>query len=110
MRKVITVLIVIFMILSVAIAETETVWILCDPESYVCIRSRPRKSSQAIGGTVCGWMLETDGKEKNGFVHVVDLAAEEDNGWISNMYVVYEEPKQMRQQSLLRKLNPVLDG
>ena len=36
---------------------------------------------------------DADGKTKNGFLHVTDLAAEESEGWISCGYVVYDEPE-----------------
>jgi len=101
MRRFLIVLSALLILLpSVSMAE-ETVWILCDPDSYVCIRNAPKKSSMAFGGTTCGRTLTTDGAEKNGFVHVVDLAAEEETGWVSAMYIVREEPKQMRQPAIV---------
>lgn len=87
--------------LDIAYAEEETVWILCNPESYVCIRSAPKKSAEAFGGTTCGRALKTDGKQKNGFVHVVDLASEEESGWVSAMYVVHEAPEQAERKALV---------
>lgn len=77
-------------------AATE-VWVLCDPESFVCVRDCPRKTSYAFGGATCGTMLKTDGKQAKGYVHVVDVAAESDTGWISANYIVYDEPVRIDQ-------------
>jgi len=95
------IIIAVALLLDSATAEEETVWVLCDPESYVCIRNFPKKSANAFGGTTCGRTLKSDGKEKNGFIHVVDLAAEEDNGWISAMYIVHEAPVIVRQPAIV---------
>ena len=35
----------------------------------------------------------TDNVEKGGWLHVVDLPAECDTGWISSRYIVYDEPQ-----------------
>ena len=89
--------------LDIAYAEEAygRIWILCDPESYVCIRSGPGKSADTFGGTTCGRSLETDGKRKNGFIHVINLASEMDSGWVSTMHVVSEEPEAMKQTAIV---------
>ena len=75
--------------------ETQNVWVLCDPDSFVCVREAPRKSAYAVGGSTCGTMLQADGKRKNGYIHVVNLAAEDNSGWICEQYIVYDEPRPM---------------
>ena len=81
---------------EVGLAEgTESVWVLCDPDSYVCIREAPRKSSFAVGGATCGSRLETDGKTKAGYLHLVNVPAEDCEGWISAQFIVYDEPYPM---------------
>lgn len=74
-------------------AETTECWVLCSPESYVCIHGKPSRNDDAFGGASCGTRLETDGKQRNGFLHVVNVPAEETTGWISAGYIVYSEPK-----------------
>ena len=73
--------------------ETETVWVLCKPNSGgVNFRIKPKKSSQEVGGAFCGDELTTDDKEKNGYLHIVNLAAEDPEAWISLRYIVYSPP------------------
>ena len=77
----------------------EDVWVLCDPDSFVCVREAPRKTAFAVGGITCGTLLETDGKEKGNFIHVINIHAEDDTGWISKQYIVYSEPKPLYQSA-----------
>ena len=88
---------VLMMLGDIGLAEGETgnVWVLCDPDSFVCIREEPRKSSFAVGGATCGTRLETDGKTKGNYIHVVNVPAEADRGWVSTQFVVYDEPYPM---------------
>ena len=71
-------------------AYGEDFYILC--RTKVNIRSKPRKDSAVVAWIECGQMVHTDGKEKNGFVHVVDLPAEITEGWIYSGYLVDEPP------------------
>ena len=71
---------------------TEQVWVLCDPESYVTLRSGPGKSKEEFGGALCGAELWTDNKTQNGYLHVVDLPAEQSEGWIISRHIVYDRP------------------
>lgn len=70
-------------------------WVICDPESYVNIRTGTGKKHAEIGGATCGTRLMTDSIEKNGYLHVVDLNAEEEEGWINLRYIVFDEPHQV---------------
>lgn len=72
---------------------TEEVWVLCEPTGTVNIRSTP--GGRVFGGATCGDVMWTDNRQKNGFLHVLDLAAEEDTGWISSRYIVYDEPHEV---------------
>ena len=85
---------IIWFLRSVGIAEEANgqCWILCDPESYVTVRAGPGKNRMEIGGFDCGDHLWTDSTEKNGFIHVVDMNAEYEAGWISTRYIVFSEP------------------
>ena len=76
-------------------------WVICDPDSYVTIREKPRKSSLECGGAMCGSRMMTDGKVKNGFLHVYDLSAESDSGWISTGFVVYDPPEEIRERAMV---------
>ena len=79
--------------ISKAGAEGTTCYVFCDPDSFVTIRSEPKRKSVEVGGATFGSELKTDGKIRNGYIHVYDLAAEEDEGWISTGYVVYDPPR-----------------
>ena len=74
---------------------TEQVWVLCDPDSYVTLRTGPGKNKPDFGGVLCGAELWTDNKIKNGFLHVVEVPAEFDTGWISSRYIVYDRPEEV---------------
>lgn len=82
-------------IMNVANADTiiEEVWILCEPTGTVNIRSTP--GGTVFGGATCGDKVWTDNRQKNGFLHVLELAAEQDSGWISGRYIVYDEPHEV---------------
>jgi hypothetical protein len=82
-------------------ADCTPIWVLCRDDTYVCVREKPRKTSDAFGGAINLAMLKTDGKEKNGFLHVVDVAAEASTGWISKQYIVYDPPEKMSQKALV---------
>lgn len=69
----------------------ETVWVLCNPKSYVNIRARPSGRSMVEGRAECGDGFLTDGKKQKGFLHVY-APIEAGEGWISLGYIVYEQP------------------
>ena len=70
---------------------TEDVWVLCQPDSFVYIRQKPSGRSGDIGYAECGDVFETDGRKKNGFLHVY-ASVETGEGWISLGYIVWEKP------------------
>ena len=75
------------------LSETKEAWVLCQPDSYVNIRTKPKSKSKILGRRECGEKVELDGKVKNGFAHCINLALEDTEGWISTGYLVYSEPK-----------------
>ena len=72
-------------------AEVEC-FIICNPKSHVWVRRSPKKGAEEIGFLDCGDRFLTDGKRKNGFVHVVGIT-EYGEGWIHKGYVVYDKPE-----------------
>ena len=94
MKRMIMLLMALILLCTVASAERiqEEVWVLCMPDSEVNVRERPKKTGQIFGGAMCGACMWTDNVKRNGYLHVLDLAAESDTGWISARYVVYDEP------------------
>ena len=69
----------------------EEVWVLCEPNGVVNLRTKPK--GQIFGGVQCGDSMWTDGKQERGFLHVLELHAEVDTGWISSRYIVYDRPR-----------------
>lgn len=79
--------------LSYAKSEEEIeCWILCQPDSWVNARINPSKKSDTLGRLECGDRVFTDGKKKNGFIHVTGLRFEMGEGWVKTGYIVYDEP------------------
>jgi hypothetical protein len=77
-------------------------WVMCRQVGYVNIRTKPKKTAEAFGGAEAGTLLMTDGRSRGGFLHVVDLAAEESDGWISEKYVVWDEPEEINRRMVIR--------
>lgn len=111
MRRLISVILVVLLVITIimvlrdsGLAEPilEECWVLCDPESYVTLREGPGKGKPEFGGMMCGGSMWTDGKQKNGFLHVTELPAEMDTGWISNRYIVYDRPEEVNRKHVIR--------
>ena len=73
-------------------------WILCKPEdgesiSEVYIREKPGKSGNVTGSAGCGKKMETDWETRGTWIHVIDLATENGEGWVYGGYVVFSEPE-----------------
>ena len=82
-------LIVLLCLLIVCVsAAADTVFVLCQPNSFVYVRSFPRKDAEQAGYAELGDALETDGVTKNGYLHVAGF---EGDAWI-NIGFVTEYP------------------
>lgn len=101
-RKILIAILEILIVIAIALfiimifqefGFAEDVWVLCDPNSFVCVREAPRKTAYAVGGITCGTLMETDGKVQGNYLHVINVHAEDDKGWISKQYIVYDEPQ-----------------
>ena len=62
-------------------------FVLCDPESSVCVRETPKKNGLLIGHLLCGDPLNLDGKKHGEWLHVTELGMEMSEGWINERYV-----------------------
>ena len=87
MKKLFAALLAALLIFGTAAADP--VYVLCQPDSWVNVRLFPRKGSTEIGRVELGQELETDGVRKNGFLHLINLAFESDDGWISAGFVTF---------------------
>ena len=71
--------------------EMDQVFVMCQPDSYVVIRSSPRKAYNESEYGFAGERLYTDWKVKNGYLHVYG-PFEDVSGWIKQIYVSVWEP------------------
>lgn len=69
-----------------ASALSETVYVLCQPDSFVYIRQFPKKGAEMAGYAELGDALETDGIKKNGYLLVYGF---EGDAWISTGFVTW---------------------
>ena len=81
-------LIILLCLLMVSTACADTVYVLCQPDSFVYVRQFPKKGSEMAGYAELGDTLETDGIKKNGFLLVYGFEGE---AWI-HMGFVTESP------------------
>lgn len=86
MKRFLIVLLCLLIVCVSAIADT--VYVLCQPDSFVYVRAFPVKGSEQAGYAELGDALETDGVKKNGFLHVGGF---EGDAWI-NIGFVTEYP------------------
>lgn len=91
-RRILVVLLLIVAIIAVEAAEADGgLYVLC--RTMVNVRSKPSKTARVVAWVECGQYVQTDGQEKRGFVHVVNLPSEEPEGWIYSGYLVDEAPQ-----------------
>ena len=79
MKRFLALLLAVLFIGTAAVAEDYTVYVLCQPDSFVYVRQFAKRDAEQAGYACLGDELTTDGKKKNGFLHVYGF---EDGGWI----------------------------
>ena len=89
MKRFLVVLLCLLIAISSAFADT--VYVLCQPNSFVYVRAFPRRGSEQAGFAELGDELETDGVKRNGFLHILGF---EGGGWINAGFVT-EYPVQI---------------
>jgi hypothetical protein len=77
-------------------ASAETVpeerWAICQPDSYLNIREKPKKTANIGGWLYLGDRVETDGKMQNGYLHIVNASTESGDGWVAARYLMEDQP------------------
>lgn len=92
--------IALMLLLAVVMADSSAafadslIFILCDPKTPVNVRRSPGKGTKITGQLDFGDWVETDGEEKNGFIHV--YAGDAGEGWIHSGYVVTDKPERVK--------------
>lgn len=71
-----------------AAAYAETVYILCQPDSFVNVRVFPKRGADVAGRLELGDTVETDGTTRNGFLRVYGFEAGE--AWVNAGFVSRE--------------------
>ena len=97
MKRLFIALILFSIVFSYTVSASEEIeeiecWIMCQPDSWVYARIGPKKKSSELGRLECGDMIYTDGKTKNGYLHVYGLPFEAGEGWVHKGYIVYDQP------------------
>jgi len=75
--------------------EPQTMWVICQPDDVVLVRTGPSIRSGSISELKPGTMVHTDGKQRNGFLHIVEMNSESGEGWVKHKYLVDEEPERV---------------
>lgn len=74
-------------------------YVLCD--DYVNVRQFPNRKGEPLGRYETGTKVYLDGKQKNGFLHIIDTGLELCEGWINKGYIVYDEPINVNQSATI---------
>ena len=90
---IVVIILLLLAVCYIAGAEEETRFILCDPKptNRVAVRRSPRKGAEETGWLECGDSILTDGKTKNGYLHILGIT-EYGEGWVHHGYVVNDKP------------------
>lgn len=97
MKRLMSFILCIAILLISTVSVADTVWVLCQPDSYVNIRIRPSGRSRQEGYALCGESFETDCRMQDGFIHIY-ASIEAGEGWISLGYIVWDEPHAVNAQ------------
>ena len=68
-------------------------YVICQPDSFLNIRESPKKTARESGRLELGDRIETDGKLKNGYMHIVNASTESGDGWVAVRYLVTDRPE-----------------
>jgi len=72
-------------------ADEVEYFIICQPDSFVWVREYAKKASAKTGYLMLGDSVWSDGKRKNGYVHVLGIT-EAGEGWVHSGFLIEDEP------------------
>lgn len=81
--------------------DTTIAYVICTNGDYVNIRQFPNRKGDPIGRFETGDTVLLDGRQKNGYLHCIDLSLEASEGWINKGYVVYDKPVLLNQSAVI---------
>ena len=79
LKRLLALLLAVLIISTAAVAEDYTVYVLCQPDSFVYVRQFAKRDAEQAGFAYLGDALTTDGAKRNGYLHVYGF---EGGGWI----------------------------
>lgn len=79
---------------ATGLCDDYEVFVLCNPKTPVNVRISPKKGTQVVGWLDFGDSVWTDGKKRNGFLHVYGVG-EAGEGWLFAGYTVKDEPEKL---------------
>ena len=86
------VLLIVFGLQSIGVADELTGWVICQPGDYVNVRLNPSMKAGVVGRLELGDEIHPDGQMRNGFLHCTRIGMEVSEAWVYAGYVVYEKP------------------
>lgn len=84
-------------------AFADEMYIMCDCESFVNARNTPGKAGEIVGRYECGDMVQTDGRVRNGFIHVIDCPFEQSEAWVKAWYLTPCQPYRVNMTTVVKK-------
>jgi hypothetical protein len=95
-KKLIAVIIILSALFAcfTALADEYKVFILCNPKTAVIVRERPKKGANETGRLDFGDEVWTDGKKKNGYLHVIGIT-EAGEGWVFAGNTITDQPEKL---------------
>ena len=96
MKKLLAVIVVLTALFAcfTAFADEYKVFILCNPKTPVIVRETPKKGAKETGRLDFGDDVWTDGRKKNGYLHVIGIT-EAGEGWVFAGNTVKDRPEQL---------------
>ena len=76
-----------------ASASEHEYFIICQPDSFVNVRERPRMHSRETGYLFLGDKVLSSGEKRNGFIRCYGLSTEAGEGWVYAGFLVEEAPE-----------------
>ena len=77
-----------------ALADEYKVFILCNPKTPVIVRETPKKGAKETGRLDFGDEVWTDGRKRNGYLHVLGIT-EAGDGWVFAGNTILDRPEKL---------------
>lgn len=105
MKKAALIVLLLALVTGMAAADkyddVTVAYVICARGDYVNIRPFPNRKGEPLGRFETGDEILLDGKQKNGFLHCIDLSLEASEGWINKGYVVHDKPIPVNESAMI---------